>query len=233
MRILNAIGLVPFIITVLLIPQFANFGHSGKQLLENSYLSFQLRYQMILFASVVLSLGILFLLSRNQFISFFRIGNLSEPAKMVRWLGIKNGEKWSGLGIHMVIVISLVTATFLFFQFKKMPVSWNLPFVNIHWIFLFSFLNAFSEEMIFRFGIVVSLNSMVPTSTIILISAISFGLVHYGGTPGGFIGIGLAGIMGFILCKSIIETQGVFWAVLIHFVQDVLIIFSIVLSNES
>ncbi len=233
LKIYSIIGLIPLIITVMMIPQFAKFGHSGKQILENSYLSFQLKYQMILLGSVLLSLGVLFLLSRNQFQSFFRIGNISAPATSVNWLGIKNGEKWSSIGINMLIIISLVTATFLFFQFKKTPISWNLLFVNIHWILLFSLLNAFSEEMIFRFGVVSSLQSIAPVSMIILISAISFGIVHYGGTPGGFIGIGLAGIMGFILCKSIIETQGIFWAILIHFVQDVLIISSIVISNKS
>jgi membrane protease YdiL (CAAX protease family) len=192
-----------------------------------------LKYQAVLLASVLLSLGVIFLLSRSQFLSFFRIGNISAPASAVNWLGIKTGEKWSSIGINMLVIISLVTATFLFFQFRKMPVSWNIVFVNFHWIILFSLLNAFSEEMIFRFGVVTTLNSIVPVSVIILISAISFGIVHFGGTPGGFIGIGLAVVLGFILCKSIIETQGVFWAILIHFVQDVLIISSIVLSNKS
>ena len=229
----SIIGFVPLILTVLLIPQFAKFGHTGNQILGNSYLSFQLKYQAVLLASVLLSLGVIFLLSRSQFLSFFRIGNISAPASAVNWLGIKTGEKWSSIGINMLVIISLVTATFLFFQFRKMPVSWNIVFVNFHWIILFSLLNAFSEEMIFRFGVVTSLNSIVPVSVIILISAISFGIVHFGGTPGGFIGIGLAVVLGFILCKSIIETQGVFWAILIHFVQDVLIISSIVLSNKS
>lgn len=227
------IGLIPLIIIVFMIPQFAKFGHSGNQILGNTYLSFQLKYQLILLGSVLISLGVIFLVSRNQFLSLFRIGNLSAPTSAVNWLGIKNGEKWTGLGINMLIVISLVTATFLFFQFKKMPISWNLLLVNFHWIILFSILNAFSEEMIFRFGLVTSLQSIVPVSGIIIISAIAFGVVHYGGTPGGFIGIGLAGLMGFILCKSLIETQGIFWAVLIHFVQDVLIISSIVISNKS
>jgi len=229
----SVIGLIPLIITVLMIPQFAKFGHSGNQILGNSYLSFQLKYQLILLGSVLLSLGVIFLVSKNQFLSFFRIGTISSPATSVNWLGIKNGEKWSSMGINMLIVISLVTATFLFFQFKRMPISWNLLLVNLHWIILFSFLNAFSEEMIFRFGIVTSLTPIIPVSGIIIISAITFGVVHYGGTPGGFIGIGLAGLMGYILCKSLIETQGIFWAVLIHFVQDVLIISSILISNKS
>lgn len=225
-------GLIPLIITVLMIPQFAKFGHSGNQILGNSYLSFQLKYQFALLGSVLLSLGIIFLLSKSQFLSFFRIGDISAPATAVNWLGIKNGEKWSSIGINMLLIISLVTVMFLFLQFKKIPISWNLLYVNMHWILLFSLLNAFSEEMIFRSGIVTSLQSIAPASVIILISAISFGVVHYGGTPGGFVGIGLAGIMGFILCKSLIETQGIFWALLIHFVQDVLIISSIVISNK-
>lgn len=228
----SVIGLIPLIVTVMMIPQFAKFGHTGNQILGNSYLSFQLKYQLLLLGSVLISLGVIFLLSRNQFLSFFRIGNISAPATSVNWLGIKNGEKWTGLGINMLIVISLVTATFLFFQFQKTPISWNLLLMNIHWVLLFSFMNAFSEEMIFRFGVVSSLHSVIPVSVIILISSIFFGIVHYGGTPGGFVGVGLAAVMGYVLCKSLIETQGIFWAILIHFVQDVLIISSIVITNK-
>jgi ABC-type Fe3+-siderophore transport system permease subunit len=51
--------------------------------------------------------------------------------------------------------------------------------------------------------------------------------------PSGIIGISLAGILGFVLAKSIFETQGFFWAWLIHFLQDVVIIGSLYLMNKA
>jgi hypothetical protein len=48
--------------------------------------------------------------------------------------------------------------------------------------------------------------------------------VHYFGTPGKIPGVLLAGFLGWFLAKSIGETHGFFWAWLIHFLQDVVII---------
>ncbi|MFT6005009.1 MAG: hypothetical protein ACI8UQ_002153, partial [Bacteroidia bacterium] len=48
--------------------------------------------------------------------------------------------------------------------------------------------------------------------------------VHYFGTPGGIIGVIVAGFLGWFLAKSILETKGFFWAWFIHFLQDVVII---------
>jgi len=42
--------------------------------------------------------------------------------------------------------------------------------------------------------------------------------------PNGVIGAFLAGVLGYVLAKSVDETQGIFWAWAIHFLQDVVII---------
>jgi hypothetical protein len=42
--------------------------------------------------------------------------------------------------------------------------------------------------------------------------------------PSGVIGVIMAGILGYVLAKSMYETNGFFWAWLIHFIQDILII---------
>ena len=41
----------------------------------------------------------------------------------------------------------------------------------------------------------------------------------------------MAGVLGFVLAKSMIETNGFFWAWLIHFAQDVIIIGSLFLMG--
>jgi membrane protease YdiL (CAAX protease family) len=87
--------------------------------------------------------------------------------------------------------------------------------------------------MIYRVGLVSPLQGLVSPTTIFLISALIFGLAHINGMPSGIVGIALAGILGFILAKSIFETQGFFWAWLIHFLQDVVIIASLYLMNKN
>ena len=69
--------------------------------------------------------------------------------------------------------------------------------------------------------------------TIFGISGILFGLAHIFGMPSGIIGISLAAILGFVLAKSVFEIQGFFWAWLIHFLQDVVIIGSLYLMDKS
>jgi membrane protease YdiL (CAAX protease family) len=85
--------------------------------------------------------------------------------------------------------------------------------------------------MIYRIGIVSPLKGLLTPTTIFLISATIFGLAHVNGMPSGIIGMSLAGILGFVLAKSVYETNGFFWAWIIHFLQDVVIIGSLYLMN--
>jgi hypothetical protein len=57
----------------------------------------------------------------------------------------------------------------------------------------------------------------------ILLTAAYFGIGHYYGVPYGIIGVLMAGILGWLLGKSMLETKGFFWAWFIHFLQDVMI----------
>ena len=87
--------------------------------------------------------------------------------------------------------------------------------------------------MIFRLGIVSPLSGQLEPTTIFIISAVLFGIPHFAGMPNGIIGVTLAGILGFVLAKSMYETNGFFWAWVIHFLQDVLIIGTMFLMNEN
>ena len=77
--------------------------------------------------------------------------------------------------------------------------------------------------MITRFAVVSALDGLLSRQLIYLTSAAIFGLAHYFGTPGGVAGGALAGFLGWLLAKSIYETRGIFWAWLIHCLQDVII----------
>ena len=78
--------------------------------------------------------------------------------------------------------------------------------------------------MIFRMGIVSPLKGLLQPMTIFIISAILYVLPHMAGMPSGLIGATMAGILGLILAKSLYETNGFFWAWIIHFLKDVIII---------
>ncbi|NUQ25067.1 MAG: hypothetical protein HUU34_14055 [Saprospiraceae bacterium] len=57
-------------------------------------------------------------------------------------------------------------------------------------------------------------------------SAAIFGGIYYFGTPGGPLGLLMAGFLGWLLAKSLVETRGFGWAWSIHFLQDVVILFA-------
>jgi membrane protease YdiL (CAAX protease family) len=155
---------------------------------------------------------------------------LGEELKM---FGIKKGDSWLKTGISLSIVISLATGIFMYFQLKGQEVDYSLLKTGILWIFLFSLTNSFSEEVIYRVGINGPLNNLISPKTIFLISAIIFGLAHFQGMPNGIVGVFLAGVLGYVLSKSVHETNGIFWAWFIHFLQDVIIIGSLFLTKSS
>ena len=84
-------------------------------------------------------------------------------------------------------------------------------------------MNAFSEEMTFRAALLAPLHGVVGKSQALLLTAALFGLWHYYGVPYGVVGVIMAGGLGWLLGKSMLETKGLFWAWFIHFWQDVAI----------
>ncbi|TAE80973.1 MAG: CPBP family intramembrane metalloprotease, partial [Bacteroidetes bacterium] len=69
-------------------------------------------------------------------------------------------------------------------------------------------------------------------TTVLLLSAILFGLPHYAGFPNGPIGVVMAGVLGYILSKATYETQGIGIAWVIHFLQDVIIFTALFMMNS-
>ncbi len=82
--------------------------------------------------------------------------------------------------------------------------------------------------MLTRFSLhTAGLSETVLNRAICWWSAAIFGGVHFFGTPGGVLGVFMAGFMGWLLAKSVLETRGFGWAWFIHFLQDVVIMFAL------
>ncbi len=180
--------------------------------------------------TLLITLGFLWLLRHVRplvFSEYFRKGDIAAPFKPVPALMMrpKAGQNWKQEGRDLAIVISAVTAVIIYFQVSfdqsmKVARLWSiLPFS-----LLFAMTNAFIEECITRLGVVVALKGVIGDKALPSISAIIFGIVHYWGSPGGIAGMLAAGFLGWLLAKSILETKGIFWAWLIHFLQDVIIL---------
>jgi len=197
------------------------------QLVENVHVNQILIFQIY---GLILSFNVLLLTIwlKPDSKKLLRFGNLQSGAGAVHWLGIKEGESWLRVASSYLIVISLVTALYMYMKFGD-NADWSKLTALLPFILLFSLSNSFSEEIITRFSVVGLLQGVMTPSAIMMASAVIFGLPHYFGNPGSSLGVVMAGFLGWILAKSVLETKGIGVAWVVHFLQDV-IIYSVLLT---
>jgi hypothetical protein len=225
----------PIVLTLLLGCGLLLLGVPGRKMnlvvSGNPYVNKQVNYQVLLLVLTGISLLVTCFLNKKNFLNYFSLGQINAPGEELKVFGMKKGDSWSESGLSLLFIISGVTAVFMYFQLKKTGPNWSVLQSGILWIIFFSLTNSFGEEMIFRLGIVSPLKGLLTPITVCFISAILFGLPHFFGMPNGIVGVLMAGVLGFVLAKSMIETNGFFWAWLIHFAQDVIIIGSLFLMG--
>ena len=175
---------------------------------------------------LMVTLGIIavfFLLKKSRAAFFLVKGDTSAPADPVRWLGIQQDEHWNKIGRNFTVILSSGTLAFLVIAGRPpLDISLRaLPFIPA--ILIAATLNAFNEEMTYKASFLSILEEVVGKQQSLLLMAAYFGIGHFYGVPYGVIGVLMAGFLGWFLGKSMLETRGLWWAWLIHFVQDVLI----------
>lgn len=194
------------------------------------FVSVQAKYQTLLTAVALAVMTLLYLIYPSNFAEFFRLGNPTAPATAVALFGIADGESWLAVGGSLTLFITLMTASFVYLQFRKLGGDFTQLIPFLPYVVLFSLTNSFAEEVIYRLGVIVPLYGAVEPQYILIFSAIAFGAPHLRGMPSGIVGALMAGVLGWLLAKSALETGGFFWAWTIHFLQDVVIFSGLVLS---
>lgn len=206
--VFTQIGTLPFYKSLLDNPSF------------NIYMLAELSLKLIITGVII---AVLYLIKKNRADFFLVKGNISAPVEPVRWLGVGKGENWKKFGLILSLCISLGTLSFLVFAGRP-PLNIvvkALPFLPA--VLLAAALNAFNEEMTYKASFLSVLEGPVGKKQALLLMAAFFGIFHYYGIPYGIIGVIMAGFLGWILGKSMLETRGFFWAWFIHFLQDVMI----------
>jgi hypothetical protein len=165
----------------------------------------------------------LFVLKKTRDAFFLVKGDTSAPVEPIRWLDIKPGERWNKLGRNFAIILSLGILAFLILAGRPPMdiVIRALPFLPA--VLLAAALNAFNEEMTYKASFLSVLEDVVGKHQALWLMAAYFGIGHFYGIPYGVIGVLMAGFLGWFLGKSMLETRGLWWAWLIHFIQDILI----------
>jgi len=96
---------------------------------------------------------------------------------------------------------------------------------------LFAAMNGFGEEMSLRAPLLSALQGQIDRRHVLLLTAVYFGLGHYSGSvSAGIIWVVFAGLLGWLMGRSMVETKGAFWAWLIHFAEDIPVFFFMALD---
>lgn len=191
----------------------------------------QIRYQLA-FLIVALAMVLLsFLVAKHDAVQIFSMGTLNavvtaEPVD----LNYAAGVTWVHFGIVLALVFGFATYVLCLPAIHSI-VKWTefIPRFGA-WIVVFAAVNAFSEELIFR-GVVVTLTQgqMYPWQTMLL-SAILFAMAHLRGQANGWFVMAGSAIVGWFLAMAVLQTQGLFWAWCVHFVQNI-VIFTAFIAN--
>ncbi len=229
MELVTSLGIVA-IATVVILNLGRVAGKSPFSMSDLQYVNIQLKFQALLFCVAVVVLIILLLVNDKNLANFLALGNVAAVADGVSWLGIDEGTSWLWLGTSLSFIITLSTSAFVYLRFRKSGGAFQQLIRYLPWVLLFSIFNSFSEEVVYRLGFIVPLYGTIDPGNILIISAIAFGAPHLRGMPNGLVGAVMAGFLGWLLAKSVVETHGIFWAWFIHFLQDIVIFSAFVMA---
>jgi membrane protease YdiL (CAAX protease family) len=150
-------------------------------------------------------------------------GNPSAPAQPTRFLHGKEPKPWNRVARGFLPVYVIIAAIVLGIQVRPDVSQISQALIFLPAIIIAAAINAFAEEFEFRSMLLARLEPVLGPQQAILMASALFGLLHYFGSPGGPFGVLLAGYLGWIAAKSMIETRGFVWAFLIHFVGNIII----------
>lgn len=158
-------------------------------------------------------------------------GDLNAPAEPIRWLDIKEGQRWQQVGRQFLIVFSLVVLVIFVMVMRPGLNDLGRILTLLPAALLLAGMNAFTENFAFRAAVLPQLLSVVGKHQAILMAAVFFGLPHFYGFPPGLGGPILAGFLGWVLGKAMVETRGFLWAWLIQLPLDIMAIMTMLMAS--
>lgn len=217
--------------TLILVSANRFLPHIELTVTQNSFLNGLIKYQLLgLMLAVVLLLVTLKVTPESKLL--LKMGNTQTVAVKEKWLGINGKSSWKTNGIQLAFFISLATGLFMFLAVRFTGNLTNFSWTFIPIVLVLSLTNSFTEEIIYRFVINGNLTGVASKTTILVVSAVLFGLPHYFGFPNGIVGVIMSGVLGYILSKVTYETQGMGISWIIHFLQDVIIFTALCMMNS-
>jgi len=129
--------------------------------IDNPFVDAKLKYQLVTFGLALAVLAVVVLSNPVNARRFFKPGHPNAFAGPIRWLDIKPTDRWGKVGATFAVIVSLATATFIYFSLAQghSIASANLRYLPF--VLLLAAMNAFTEEAITRLGVVTALDGFL------------------------------------------------------------------------
>jgi membrane protease YdiL (CAAX protease family) len=166
-----------------------------------------------------------FLLMGSKRADFFLVkGDLGAAAAGVKLPGMKSAVSWRVFGpaLALLLTILFVAIASTFVTPTAEAFTEALPLVPL--ALVAAALNALGEETLYRAAPLSQLWPAVGKGQALLITSVWFGLGHfYGGLPPGVAGLVFAGLLAMLFGKAMLDTRGIAWPWILHFLADAVI----------
>jgi uncharacterized protein len=138
--------------------------------------------------------------------------------------GLKESQPWNKVILSFLPFYVGTMLIVLWIQIRPDATQFTRALVFLPAIILAAVINAFSEEFQFRSMLIARLEPVIGVGQAVMTTSVAFGLAHYAeSNPSGLVGALIAGYLGWVLAKSMVETRGMVWAFLLHFLVDFVI----------
>lgn len=155
---------------------------------------------------------------------FLTRGNPSAPAQPSRLLNIKEPKPWTDVARYFMLVYVIIVVTVVWLNLQPDLSKISQALIYLPAIIIAAVINSLAEEFQFRSVLLSRLEPVVRSGQAILMTAVLFTSLHYyTGTPSGPLGAIAVMFLGWVTAKSVLETRGLVWAFILHFIADFVI----------
>jgi membrane protease YdiL (CAAX protease family) len=180
----------------------------------------------------MLMIGFLFAMRTSRSEAYLVPGSISA-ASGIRLPWMKTPVRWSVIGPVWIVVLAVLTGLAMFGSVPRgIDLAAAVPLLGV--AVVAAAINSFWEEVVFRAGPLSKLGSVIGPGPAVLLLAVWFGLGHYyGGIPSGAVGAVMAGSVGLLFGRAMIEMRGLAWPWALHFTSDLVIYAALALIATS
>jgi membrane protease YdiL (CAAX protease family) len=196
-----------------------------------AYFSVRMFGTELLGVGVALVMLILMLILKRRWSAFYLVkGDWRATAAPLPVVMSKPGT-WARLGWALAACIVVWTLAILLVQGQTPPEAVMMALPLLPMVVVMAAMNAFSQEMTYRAGLLTTAHEALGPQQALLLTSVYFGIAQYYGTPRGLLGALTAGVLGWLLGRSMLETKGFLWPWLLHFLQGIIVFLFMAMSS--